>query len=119
MIIVCSKKNMPTIKPNSCIINVMRPSILSNEYSHNPNTAAKVFVKDRKTAITLYREYFLKEVKKKGAFRNEVIRIYKLAKIKNIYIMCCCKPAWCHGDIIKDFLIEMLKEDIFKSEDLC
>jgi len=114
MIIVCSKKDMPKIESNSVIINIMRPSVLSNEWSHNPNSAAKVFVETRKEAVAEYEKSFLKKIKKKGAFRDEVIRIFKLAKTKNIYLMCCCKPMLCHGDIIKAFLIEQLGDDIFK-----
>ena len=104
---------MPNIKKGSVIVNIMGPSILSNEWSHNPNSAAKVFVDTREKAISEYKKYFLKKVKKKGKFRDEVIRIFKLAKEKNIYLMCCCKPMFCHGDIIKAFLLEMLGDELF------
>lgn len=116
MIYVCNKKNVPNLKGKYKIINIMRPSVLSNIYSHNPNSAAKYIVESRLEAVRLYKEYFLKEVKKEGAFRNEVIRIFRLAKEYDIYLLCCCKPLLCHGDIIKEFLEEMLKDEIFMAE---
>lgn len=115
MIIVCNKKNMPEIKKGSLIINIMRPSILSNEWSHNPNSAAQIIVKDRMEAISEYEKSFLRKVKRKGAFRDEVIRLFHLAKKQDIYLMCCCKPVYCHGDIIKKFLEKYLGDDIFIS----
>lgn len=116
MIYVCNKKNVPDLEGKYKIINIMRPNVLANIYSHNPNTAAKFFVDTRKEAVALYKEYFLRELKKKGDFRNEVIRIYKLAKEYDIYLLCCCKPLLCHGDIIKEFLRDMLKDEIFMKQ---
>lgn len=114
MIFVCNKKNMPNIKEHSVVINIMRPSILSNEWSHNPNSAAKYFVDTRKEAIEGYEIDFLKKVSKKGVFRNEVIKIFRLAKTKHVYLMCCCKPSSCHGDVIKKFLLEQLGDEIYQ-----
>ena len=113
MIIVCNKKNMPELKNNREIVKIMRPSILSNEFSHNPNSAAKVFVSTRKEAIEKYKDYFENAVKKEGEFRNEIIRLYKLAQKKHIYLMCCCKPQFCHGDVIKSFLEKCLGDKIY------
>lgn len=114
MIIVCNKKDMPVIKKGSVIINIMRPSILSNEWGHNPNSAARYIVESRREAVAEYEKSFYQKVKKKGAFRDEVIRIFRLAKKQDVYLMCCCKPMLCHGDIIYRFLMEMLGDDIFK-----
>lgn len=113
MIIVCNKKNMPELKDNREIVKIMRPSVLSNEFSHNPNSAAKVFVSTRKEAIEKYKEYFEREIKKNGEFREEMIRLYKLAQKKHIYLMCCCKPQSCHGDVIKDFLEKWLGDKLY------
>lgn len=113
MIVVCNRKNVPDLKGNYKVINIMRPSILSNIYSHNMNSAAQVIVDSRKEAVELYKEYFLDKVKKKGEFRDEVIRLYRLAKKYDLYLLCCCKPQLCHGDIIKAFLEEQLGDDIY------
>lgn len=115
MIIVCNRKDVPELKGKYKIVNIMRPSILSNIYSHNVNSAAKVIVESRKEAVQLYKEYFLKEVKKNGAFREEVIKLYRIAKEYDLYLLCCCKPLLCHGDIIKEFLEEQLGDDIYKA----
>lgn len=113
MIFVCNKKNMPELKENRVIVKIMRPSILSNEFSHNPNSAAKKIVKNRAEAIKEYKVFFYNEVKKKGSFRDEMIRLYKIAKYKHIYLMCCCKPLSCHGDVIKEFLENQLCEKLY------
>lgn len=114
MIFVCNKKNMPHLKTNREIVKIMRPSILSNDFSHNPNSAAKKIVASRKEAIAEYKNYFYSEIKKNGDFRNEMIRLFKIAKKKHLYLMCCCKPLSCHGDVIKEFLEEMLNDDIYQ-----
>ncbi|MBM25466.1 MAG: hypothetical protein CL760_07265 [Chloroflexi bacterium] len=113
MIIVCNKKNMPELKVNREIIKIMRPSLLSNEFSHNPNSAAKFLVSTRKEAIEKYKEYFEREIKKNNDFRKEIIHLYKLAQKKHIYLMCCCKPQSCHGDVIKEFLEKHLGDKIY------
>lgn len=113
MIYVCNKKTMRKLEGNFVVVNIMRPSILSNDWSHNPNTAASFIVGSRKEAVEKYEEYFLKMVKKEGDFRNEVIKLFKMAQEKDIYLMCCCKPSFCHGDIIKKFLITMLKDKLY------
>lgn len=114
MIEVINKKKFDgDFKDNKIVINIMRPSVLSNLWSHNPNTAARYIVETRTEAVAEYKAYLLKEVKKKGAFRDEVIRIYKLAKKHHVYLLCCCKPLLCHGDILKEFLIEYLGDEIY------
>lgn len=112
--VINKKKFAGQFKKNSVVINVMRPSVLSNLWSHNPNSAARYIVKTRTEAVNEYKAYLLEEVKKNGAFRDEIIRIYLLAKKHHVYLLCCCKPLYCHGDIIKEFLIEYLGDDIYK-----
>lgn len=116
MIKVINKSSAPEIKGNYKIVNVMRPSVLSNIYSHNPNSAATYIVDSRKEAVELYKADFLKRVKIKGKFRDEVIRLYKLAQKHDLYLLCCCKPKMCHGDVIKAFLEEMLGDKIYMEE---
>ena len=113
MIFVCNKKDMPIIPFDGVVINIMRPSILSNDYSHNPNSAAKTIVSTRKEAISCYESEFLKKVKYNSDFRQEIIRIFRLAKTKHIYLMCCCVPNQCHGMVIKQFLDDWLKNDLY------
>jgi hypothetical protein len=56
-----------------------------------------------------YEAYFHAEVKKQGAFRDEVIRLYKLVKSgKSINLQCYCAPKRCHGHTIKAFIESFL-----------
>lgn len=112
--VINRKKFEGNFKDNKVVINVMRPSVLSNLWSHNPNTAARYIVGSRQEAVAEYKKYLYREVKKNGAFRDEMIRIYQLAKKHHVYLLCCCKPLLCHGDIIKEFLVEYLGDDIYK-----
>lgn len=115
MIFVCNKKNMPTIPKDGIVVNIMRPSILSNDYSHNINSAAKMIVSTRKEAISFYEKDFNINIKRNKPFREEVIRLFKLAKQKHIYLMCACYPKQCHGTIIKNFLILHLGDSIYQN----
>lgn len=113
MIFICNKKDMPKIPIDGVVVNIMRPSVLSNDYSHNPNSAAKIIVGSRSEAIDLYEKDFNIKIKYKSPFRDEIIRLFRLAQTKHIYLMCCCYPSPCHGRIIKNFLEEHLKDKIY------
>ncbi len=114
MIFVCNKKNMPKIEKDAIVVNIMRPSIFSNDYSHNSFSAAKIIVETRAKAIEMYQHDFLIKSKGKGLFRDELIKLFRLAKKHHIYLMCACAPLPCHGYVIKKFLEDHLGDQIYK-----
>lgn len=71
-------------------IYIGRPSIWGNPFSHLPNTLATYRVKDRKEAITRYKEWLL---------QNEEL-LKRLPELKGKVLACWCKPQACHGDIL-------------------
>ena len=74
-----------------------RPSILQNPYVIGKHG-------NRNEVCDLYQKDFARLVKIEGPFRNEVIRLYKLAKTIDITLLCFCTPNRCHCDTIKNFL---------------
>jgi len=88
-----------------------RPSILSNIYSHRPNTTAKYVVNSRTEAIDSYILYFEDMLINNEKFLKELEYLLNFFKKNNkLYLVCYCKPKRCHGDVIKDYLIKRLRE---------
>jgi hypothetical protein len=72
----------------------MRPSVLGNDWSHNPKSAAKYIVGTRDEAVEAYGEWLWAEV-----LANNPVIMAVLAEITpQTNLVCCCKPARCHGD---------------------
>ncbi len=73
-------------------IAITRPSILGNPYYLKREA-------DRPKVIEDFRQYLWKEIKENTRVGQ---RIMELADCANdIALVCCCKPADCHGDVIK------------------
>lgn len=65
----------------------------------------------RDTVCDKYEEHFDKNVALEGDLRNEVIRLYRLVRDGySINLQCWCAPKRCHGDTIKNFILEQLGE---------
>ncbi len=84
-------------KPDAIIFDIMQShgSVLGNPYYRSNGS--------RDERIARFRTWLWANIESKTP---SVIR--ELSKIKqavlsgeNVYLMCCCKPAACHGDIIK------------------
>ena len=89
-------RSIRTQKPGACIFNIMRPSVLGNPFIIGQDG-------DRAEVITKYRVWLWDHIK-----AETPAIIAELRKIKHavqtepvVYLMCCCKPAKCHGDILK------------------
>lgn len=89
------------LKENELLIRVDRSSVLGNPYKMRDYTSA-----ERDRVCDLYAKYFVKNVQiKDSAFRNEVIRIYRLVKSgKDVALGCWCFPKRCHAMYIKMFI---------------
>ena len=116
----------PFIKTNITLVNkkthiptdydyyIGRPSILGNPYSHKKDSIADIIVKNREIAIDSYRTYFYNKIEKNGKdFINELDKLLFFYKEnKHINLVCWCYPKRCHGEIIKEYLEEKMKNDI-------
>jgi hypothetical protein len=87
---------------NSIIINIMRPSVLGNPFTTGT----------RDERIDKYRVHLWREIKA-GNIRilKELERIRVATTLEDtVYLMCCCKPLRCHGDVIKSCVEWMIKQ---------
>lgn len=89
------------------LIKVDRSSVLGNPFRMRGNSDC-----ERDRVCDSYERYFNAKVKVKGsAFRNEVVRIYRLAKAgNNIALGCWCAPKRCHAEYIKAFIEKWLPD---------
>ncbi len=99
MITVVNKKyHVPT----DIDIYVGRGSPLGNPLPIGPEI-------DRKTAIAYYHEWLPKKLRDKDRkVCDEMNRIYRAAKARDVNLVCYCKPEDCHANIIKKLIEEKL-----------
>lgn len=88
-------------------INIMRPNPLGNPY--------KTTMYTRKKAIDLFRQHIELEFKKGyGEAYEQLVEIKRrVSEGKDVELICCCKPSPCHGDIIAQFIENLLIEEAF------
>ena len=91
MVKVLNKYRDNLVGLDGAVINIMRGSILGNY----PGVGL-----ERDKSIEAYRKYLWVEIRKGGKILNELKRILGLSIIGNVYLVCCCKPKPCHGDIV-------------------
>lgn len=112
MIIVYNRKNNQYFN-NDYYIG--RPSLLGNPFTHKKDTLAKEVVQSVDEAIDKYSTYIREEYQKNDAVK-ELINEIKTKHLngEEIHLGCWCKPNKCHGDVIKDFINELIMIEQFK-----
>jgi hypothetical protein len=76
--------------------------------------------KNRERSIAGFTEDFNREIVLEGsALKIEMDRIFEiLCRIGALYLVCCCKPKACHGDVIKrsldDAMVRRQQQELFK-----
>ena len=73
-------------------VYIGRGSKWGNPYSHMQGTQAKFVVATREEAIAKYREYIMAN--------TELFN--QIPELKGKILGCHCKPAACHGDVLKE-----------------
>lgn len=104
-IIVCNKHNSYKRK-DYIYIPIYRPHPLGNPYVLTKEEQRNDVIEKFKNNFDLL--YSEKEEFKKAI--DDVIII--LSKGQNVAMECYCKPKPCHGDIIKEKILEMMKNKI-------
>ena len=95
------------LKENEVLVRVDRQSVLGNVFKMREDSA-----EERDRVCDAYADYFNRKVKEQGRFRNEVIRIYRMARDgKDIALGCWCYPKRCHAEVIKTFIESYLSEE--------
>lgn len=92
-------KSKPTIMDESFSV-LCNPFHISNDNS-------------RQEVLMAYRKYANEQMKIKGKFFNkvqELVNMLKNNQYDKIYLVCFCKPHDCHGDIIKEIVLQLLDD---------
>lgn len=115
----------PFIRTNIKIVNkknhipteydfyIGRPSILGNPYSDKKESIADIIVSNRDEAVDSYKKYFYERIKSDDVFKDELNKLYVFYKEHHKLNLCCwCYPKRCHGEIIKEYLEDKMKNNI-------
>jgi hypothetical protein len=107
MIQVVNKyKHTPTA--NDCYIG--RGSPFGNPFSWLPGTAEKFRVSDRAEAIKRYAEHLeWARMNDPVIHRGLKLLCQKALKDEPINLVCFCAPKMCHGNVLKEFIEEEIK----------
>ena len=70
-----------------------------------------ITTRTREEAIRLYKEMFYKEIDSGNVFMAEECKRLRELHDKHgeLIIVCWCAPRLCHGDVIKEYLVDYLK----------
>ena len=91
-------------------------SVMDNSFSAlcNPFRLEVDNVANRKMVIDKFKEYAYKQMQFKTGFYKKIQELVKLLKEDQydvIYLVCFCKPKDCHGDVVKELVLqEFLKQ---------
>lgn len=87
-----------------------RGSPLGNPYSHMDGTTAQHKVESREAAVAAYRPWLEAQIGDgNDAVIEELDRLAALAMEQGfLNLRCYCSPAPCHGEIIRDVLLEAI-----------
>jgi hypothetical protein len=81
-----------------------RPTKWGNPFSHLPNSAAHIRVKNREEAVEAYREWLL-GTNYRGVLQEQRQWILdNLPILKGKTLGCFCAPKSCHGDVLRELL---------------
>lgn len=81
-----------------------RPSFLGNPFQIGKDGT-------RTEVIEKYKTYFYSRLSSDVQFQDYMIRLAaELKKINSLNLICWCNPLPCHGDIIKQLLLELTDE---------
>ena len=79
-------------------------SILCNPFRISDNNS-------RQEVLMAYRKYANEQMKMKGKFFNKIQELANMLKnnqYDKLYLVCFCKPHDCHGDIVKEIVLQQL-----------
>lgn len=91
-------------------------SVMDNSFSAlcNPFRLEVDNIVNRKMVIDKFRQYAYKQMQFKTGFYQKIQELVKLLKEDQydvIYLVCFCKPKDCHGDVVKELVLqEFLKQ---------
>lgn len=94
--------------PTKSITTVMDESfsVLCNPFRISDNNS-------RQEVLMAYRKYANEQMETKGKFFKKIQELMNMLKnnqYEKIYLVCFCKPHDCHGDIVKEIVLQQLDD---------
>lgn len=89
-----------------------RGSPLGNKWTHLDSKYPDVIkVESRAKAVELFRNWLREQIDEGNqVVIGELERLAYMAVDNPLQLQCFCKPAACHGDVIKEFIEEALRK---------
>lgn len=85
-------------------VDIMRPSIWGNPWSHLPRTRARYRVKTREEAVLAHRMWFLTSDDPEAVELRRRARLPKeQGGLRGADCVCCCAPLPCHGNTYLEY----------------
>ena len=93
-------------------VPIHRGFALGNPWTHiKGETKALYQCETREESIEKYKVWFDEQIASKNQEVLDVLRkIYKMAKVGDVNLVCYCFPLKCHGQIIKNYVESYLKD---------
>lgn len=106
MIVVWNKNHGPISLPSGveCSVSIMRPGHLGNPFIVGAHGT-------REEVVAKFRLYFDDQMKNESSKTFKAVKeLVELAKrCDKLYLVCCCVPRLCHGQVLKEKVEELLK----------
>lgn len=110
--------------PNT--INVGRPSVLGNKFSHLAHAKNTTKVDTVEQAVSQYKEWLLDTIPKSITVRDALNHIYFKALEAPVHLACWCKDETkplasdhiCHADVIRDVIQSKYEESLSKPKSI-
>jgi hypothetical protein len=102
MISVVNRKKPYQVIDPAIRIYIGRPSILGNPF-RTGDGLSRIYV------IESYRRYLREQFEKRNQEIIQALKVIrKLHEIGyNVYLECFCSPDFCHGDVVKEVVLNM------------
>lgn len=85
-------------------VNIMRGTPLGNPYPLNKKVT-------REMVIDEYRIWLREQYAQRRPAGRELIRLARLVqKGHDLTLVCCCAPKACHGDVVKEAILGIVKK---------
>lgn len=85
-------------------VYIGRPSLLGNPFKIGQHGT-------RREVIQRYRAWLWQQIQLRGKVYEELERLAAIEKQSDLVLICWCKPANCHGDVIKSAVEWVNRQD--------
>lgn len=99
-------------EPTKDDLYIGRGSPLGNPFSHKAGTKADVVVDSRQDAIRNYKSYILRQIESNNVGVLQQLNLIAKRELegKHTYLVCFCSPMSCHGDVVRELVLEELQK---------